>query len=89
MKELKDGLGKPQIVKVDKSEDDNILSVAYSALKEVPKLSQSIFMKVHDTFVRQHERAKGFFMMDEVERVEWIAMTFGTIQLFQLLIGLQ
>ena len=79
MRELKDGLGKPQIVKVDKSEDDNILSAAYTSLKAVPELSRTIFVKVHDTFVLQHERAKGFLMMDEAERVEWIAMTFGTI----------
>lgn len=79
MKELKDGLGKPQIVKVDKSEDDNILSAAYTALKAVPELSRAIFVKVHDTFMLQRERAKGFLMMDDAERVEWIAMTFGTI----------
>ena len=64
---------------MDKSEDDNILSAAYTTLKVVPELSRAVFVKAHDTFVLQFERAKGFLMMDEVERVEWIAMTFGTI----------
>lgn len=39
MKELKDGLNKPQIVKMDKSEEDNVLSVMYTALKVVLELS--------------------------------------------------
>lgn len=77
MKQLKDGLGKPQIVKVDKSEEDNVLSAAYTSLKVVPELSQAVFVKAHDTFVLQCERAKGFLMMDDVERVDWIAMTYA------------
>ena len=70
MKELKDGLGKPQIVKVDKSEEDNILSATYTALKVVPELSRAVFVKAHDTSVLQRERAKGFLLMDEAERVD-------------------
>ena len=85
MKELTDGLGKPQILKVDEFEEDNVLSTTYSSLKFVPKLTQEFFLQEHDTIMLQCERDKVFLMVDEVERVDWITMTFGTIQLFQLL----
>ena len=79
MKELKDGLDKSQIVKMDKFEEDNILSATYATLKDILELSRGVFLKVYDTFMLQCERDKVFLMVDEVERVDWITMTFGMI----------
>jgi hypothetical protein len=77
MKKIKEGMSNVHLHKIDQSDHDNALTGAYTALKSIPELSRGVFLRVYDTFVVERERAKGFLLMTEDERVDWIAATYG------------
>ena len=73
---LNNTLLKPQIIKMGEECKLNYLQEVYTTLKATSELNISNLIGAFDTFVYDPDRAKGFLIMNEEERAEYVRIKF-------------
>lgn len=73
---LNETLLKPQFIELAEERKLKDLQDVYAALKATNELSISNLIAAFDTFVADPDKAKGFLIMNEEERVEYVRIKF-------------
>ena len=73
---LNETLLKPQIIEMGEERKLKDLQEVYAALKATGELNINTLIGAFDTFVSDPNRAKGFLIMNEEERVEYVRIKF-------------
>ena len=73
---LNETLLKSQVIELSEEHKTKDLERVYAALKAIGELSMGTLITAFDTFVVDSDRAKGFLIMNDDERAEYVRMKF-------------
>ena len=73
---LNETLLKSQVIELSEERKTKDLERVYAALKATGELSMGTLITAFDTFVVDSDRAKGFLIMNDDERAEYVRMKF-------------